>query len=652
MRNLIPALILTVALSPLAPNALAQPEIGQIGCLDDGSNCTEYIYGLGYDPEVDSVQIVVQRANPARTDCLRHAGSNPVNGQIVIRERTDAAPGDPIDVEIPLQDEIIGLNGVATDARSFWSLQTRSYQTAAFLGAARLDNFGVVYVEGARGRRLPEPALGPDATRIDWDADGPLGTCSVSDTPCSHSDFCPLNSDRICERSTDELGAPLPCGPGVGSCPDDGGGAQGCLLNVINDEFCMLGTDQFADLIPHAYFGASCCDSTSDVLCPLFDLPEYPFLASRRIFTPVRYITDFLFPFGGAGTDFRSEEETYPGQRWGICESNGSRFGELGDPGCSAPEIPSVCSGVPDISICNTTSDCVAANWPGECVPRSCSDQNSTCQIRMIGLNFGEEGTTSSDPRRATNVTDADGTPNANVCQNEGVHFVGSASSKCAIPQEVWFGPESGPAPDPTAYCVLANYGFEARPDTDCDGAIDGPDLCPEIIEANPLLDGNGDGVGTDCQCGDPNATGFYEAADLFRLFMCLLAPEPTGSCRVNADVICTVDSDCPLFDPDNDPATPPIETCSTLIPELAQPCLGFLPQGGKGVAKSDTNNSGAIESADLMGVFVTTPDQDGTALDCLLRTRPLLGTCATNSALPCSVDAHCPTGVCVPTTP
>jgi hypothetical protein len=413
-------------------------------------------------------------------------------------------------------------------------------------------------------------------------------------------------------------------------------------VNVNNDESCIFNDDVFADLMPHAYVGGSCCDSTDNALCQALELPEYPLLAARNIGIPVRHVTDFLFPEGGAGTDFRSAEETYPLQRWGVCETDGTRFGQSGDSGCSAAEIPSVCSDAPDFSICDTTADCQALGWTGECVPRTCSEPNTTCKIRQIGLNFGEE----------VGVTNPDGTPNANRCQTEGVHFVGTASRKCSIPEEVWLGLQSGPVPDPTPYCALGNYGLQARLDLDCDGSIDGPDLCPNIIEENPLLDRNGDSVGDECQCGDPNASGSYESADLFEMFRCLATPEPSGSCRVNAEVACTTDSDCPLFDPDGDPQTPAIETCIAPIPELIQGCFGFLPHGEKGLAKADTNGSGAYESEDLFEIFGALPSQDGTSLDCLLRSSPLLGTCSNNSNLPCSEDSHCFGGLCIPVTP
>ena len=645
-------LALTLMLTLPVDSVLAQEEIGQIGCLDDGSNCVQHIYGLGYDPEVDSVKVVVQRANPAGTDCFRHAGINPVKGQIVIRERTDTPAGEPIPVEIPLQGEVLDANGVDPDARSFWSVNSRSYQTAAFLGAIRLDNFGVAYVEGTVGQRIADTTLGPNGTKIDWDADGKLGTCTVSETPCSHPDFCALNSDRRCERSTDETGAALACGPGVGSCPGDVDGAEGCVLNTSTSEFCNLGDDIADDQILHFYEGGSCCDSTNNALCdPFFGFRiEYPIIASRGLGLLRRYVTDFLFPDGGAGTDFRSAEETYPGQRWGVCETNGTRFGQLGDAGCSAAEIPSVCAGAPDFSVCNTKANCEALGWTGDCVPRLCTDAGATCKIRMIGLNFGEDGLSN---QQQSSVINSDGTPNTEVCQNEGVHFVGTAAAKCSIPERIWLGSEDGPAPDPTPFCALGNYGVEARPDLDCDGTIDGVDLCPEIIEDNPFLDRNGDGIGNECQCGDPNASGALEAADLFDIFNCLAAPEPVGSCRVNAHLECSVDSDCPLFDPDDNPVTPPIERCVAPVRGLLQPCLGFLPKGGKGIAKADANGTGAYESDDLFAIFGATRSQDGSSLTCLLRSSPLLGTCSSPTGFPCSLDEHCAIGgVCIPAAP
>ena len=79
------------------------------------------------------------------------------------------------------------------------------------------------------------------------------------------------------------------------------------------------------------------------------------------------------------------------------------------------------------------------------------------------------------------------------------------------------------------ASSLLGVRGFAA--DADGDGIEDSCDPCPSYANSD-LYDRNGDGVPNTCQCGDPNGSGAYEAADLFEAFWCLGDEDPDGDCN------------------------------------------------------------------------------------------------------------------------
>lgn len=135
----------------------------------------------------------------------------------------------------------------------------------------------------------------------------------------------------------------------------------------------------------------------------------------------------------------------------------------------------------------------------------------------------------------------------------------------------------------PQSTLISSGGAVDQDDDGFCDAADENSilqDPCPLTFNAeNPaagqnFFDINGDTVPDECQCGDPNGSGAYEADDLFRMF------------------------NCQISDPE----------------ALSEPCATTILKG-------DTQNSGKFEAADLFNIFNFTVDPTGSwALTCAVR--------------------------------
>jgi hypothetical protein len=105
--------------------------------------------------------------------------------------------------------------------------------------------------------------------------------------------------------------------------------------------------------------------------------------------------------------------------------------------------------------------------------------------------------------------------------------------------------------PNPTsstaAPALLAEYGVDnlraegAAADRDGDGVSDAADVCPFFPDPQQL-DGDGNGRGNLCECGDQNGDGTVDVLDLVAINLAIFSPaQRTPLCDANADAACTV---------------------------------------------------------------------------------------------------------------
>jgi hypothetical protein len=206
-----------------------------------------------------------------------------------------------------------------------------------------------------------------------------------------------------------------------------------------------------------------CCNDLIDgALCAAGALSKYPVItdAPSLAFNQAN-MAPWIFE-GGPGTPFAMDEDfEIPGQQFGVCRNN-------------------------------RTTPCTAGG-------NECAGLADTCDLRERGWRF------------QPNDVLADGSPNAARCNTAPFVFRGFPSQNCSIIQ---FYPVSG---DPGPDCAVRNYGPYFQPDLDCDGVLDGPDLCPFYSEIDQVSDTNGDGRGDECQCGDSNRDGVVDVSDLIQ---------------------------------------------------------------------------------------------------------------------------------------
>jgi len=213
--------------------------------------------------------------------------------------------------------------------------------------------------------------------------------------------------------------------------------------------------------------GLTCCTSSNQVFCGLFNFAEYPILASVLGGVDVRRGTpDWIFT-GGAGTDWEMDpNHQVPGQEQGLCR---------------------------------------IANVQCDTISRPCLGVGDSCDLRSRGLT-------------ATQIdVIPDGHHNPTLCNRAPYALRGFVNRNCWL-KEFYDNPI-----DPLQGCLLGGFGNNPRPDLDCDGVDDvAPDLCPLHSERNPLLDTNEDGIGDECQCGDTNTmfdqNGELEFVDALRI--------------------------------------------------------------------------------------------------------------------------------------
>ena len=134
-----------------------------------------------------------------------------------------------------------------------------------------------------------------------------------------------------------------------------------------------------------------------------------------------------------------------------------------------------------------------------------------------------------------------------------------------------------------SATLIASGSGVDQDDDGFCDGVDENSvpqDPCPITFNAeNPaagelFFDMNDDTVPDECQCGDANGSGAYEADDLFQMF------------------------NCQISDPE----------------ALSEPCATTILKG-------DTQNSGQFEAADLFNIFQFQVDPTGSyVLTCSVR--------------------------------
>jgi hypothetical protein len=88
---------------------------------------------------------------------------------------------------------------------------------------------------------------------------------------------------------------------------------------------------------------------------------------------------------------------------------------------------------------------------------------------------------------------------------------------------------------------AAAGQDYLCPADFDCDGILNGEDLCPWFATDNQA-DANGDGTGDACQCGDQSGDGFVDVNDILAVNAAIFNPAlATPLCDANYDQLCDV---------------------------------------------------------------------------------------------------------------
>jgi hypothetical protein len=279
-----------------------------------------------------------------------------------------------------------------------------------------------------------------------------------------------------------------------------------------------------------------CCQGTPDTFCGTFGWPEYPLLNTTtcaqagRVYHLV--ITgDWIFD-GGAGTFFQSDPDfVLPGGHHGVCRNN-------------------------RLVSCDTAGVNPCATLDGD--PATPGTQPDVCDLRERGIRGSRPANLGSN------------LPNPDSCGSTQTVLRGTPNQYCSIIEEY------AQAGDPGPRCEVWTFGARPRPDMNCDGVVDGPDLCPFISEYDPFINTDGaagDGGtprGNECECGDQNLDGRVTVADLVAINTAIFNPGlVTPLCDAQGDYRCTVND---IVGAHQEIFTPGVSRCRHVRP---------LPAGG-----------------------------------------------------------------------
>jgi hypothetical protein len=271
-----------------------------------------------------------------------------------------------------------------------------------------------------------------------------------------------------------------------------------------------------------------CCQGTPDTFCGSFGWPEWPLLNTTTCAQAGRIyhlaITgDWIFD-GDAGTFFQSDPGfIVPGAHHGVCRNNRLI-------GCDTAGV-NPCPTLPVPDVCDLTERGIRGSRPA---------------------NLGS------------------GLPNPDSCGSTLTVLRGTPNRYCAIIQEY---PQAG---DPGPLCEVWTFGANPRPDMDCDGVVDAPDLCPFISEYDPFINTDtaaGDGAalrGDECECGDQTGDGRVSVQDLIAINTAIFNPSSKRPlCDAQGDYLCTVND---IVGANQEVFTPGVSLCRHVRP---------LPAGG-----------------------------------------------------------------------
>jgi cysteine-rich repeat protein len=224
---------------------------------------------------------------------------------------------------------------------------------------------------------------------------------------------------------------------------------------------------------------------------------------------------DWIFD-GGAGTFFQMDPEfAVPGQVAGVCRVNRDR-------GCTT--LPQPPTGTHALGI-----DCASL---GDIDPNTPGVQLDTCDMREPGIRTTRPGIL------------ANNYPITDRCANSHYVLRGTPEVNCHITER--YLEDGDPGPD----CDVVNFGVRTRPDFDCDGVADSPDLCPLLNEFDHLADSDEDCDisparcrGDECECGDQNLDGSVSVTDLTAINLAIFQGPQFAQelCDTNLDDRCNV---------------------------------------------------------------------------------------------------------------
>ncbi len=288
--------------------------------------------------------------------------------------------------------------------------------------------------------------------------------------------------------------------------------------------------------------GGTCCTSAipgfpcADIFPTLVDYPALGVdscaQANQMFF--LRRTPDWVFQ-GGAATDWTSDPEYAPlGQTEGRCLMAPDLACDICDP---AQYPGATCSvgdaftqiGNPCLSVLGDTTNLPALSFGSG--PRV-----------VDGCDFREIGSRSALP---ANTGPPEYLPIVTECGGSITRLAGFANRYCSIL------PHYDEPGDPGADCGIHNFATSMQADDDCDGVIDGPDLCPFLNNFDHVADSDGDCSdgdpttlcrGDECECGDQRQDGQLNVNDILDQNAAIF--EVVGRlsiCDANNDLACNI---------------------------------------------------------------------------------------------------------------
>ena len=288
--------------------------------------------------------------------------------------------------------------------------------------------------------------------------------------------------------------------------------------------------------------GGTCCNSAiPGFTCPdIFPtLVQYPALgvdscaqANQMFF--LRRTPDWVFE-GGSGTDWKSDREYAPiGQTEGRCLAAPALACDLCDP---AQYPGATCSVGPQFS--EVGNPCLSVLGDDTNLPSLSVGSGP----RVVdGCDMREIGSRSALP---ANTGPPEWLPIVTECGGSITRLAGFANRFCSIL------PHYDVPGDPGADCRVHNFATAMFADDDCDGVIDGPDLCPYLNNFDHVADSDGDCSdgdplticrGDECECGDQRQDGQLNINDILdqnAVIFGLTLELPI--CDANNDLVCNI---------------------------------------------------------------------------------------------------------------